>query len=42
MMIPRRGHWYAVELPIPILVAAVPLMLGLLLTALSIVHELLP
>jgi hypothetical protein len=41
MMIPRRGHWHAVELPVPILFAAVPLMLGLLLTGLSIVHELL-
>ncbi len=42
MIIPRSGHWYTVELPIPILFAAVPLMLGLLLTGLSIVHELLP
>jgi hypothetical protein len=31
MIIPRRGHWYAVGLPAPILLALVPLIAVLFL-----------
>jgi|HubBroStandDraft_6_1064221.scaffolds.fasta_scaffold09884_4 hypothetical protein len=26
MMIQRNGHWYAIELPVPMLIALVPLL----------------
>ena len=40
MIIPRRGHWYAVELPVPMLIALVPLMAVLFLEALSALRDL--
>ncbi|HEX4073026.1 MAG TPA: hypothetical protein VHX68_17735 [Planctomycetaceae bacterium] len=40
MIIPRGGHWYAVELPVPMLIALVPLIAMLLLGALSVLREL--
>ncbi len=39
MIIPRCGHWYAVELPVPILIALVPLIAMLFLGALSALRE---
>jgi hypothetical protein len=40
MIIPRRGHWYAVELPAPILIALVPLIAMLFLGAVPALGEL--
>jgi hypothetical protein len=35
MMIRRKGHWYAVELPVAILIALVPMLFVLIVAALS-------
>jgi hypothetical protein len=40
MIIPRRAHWYAVELPVPMLIALVPVIAVLFLGSLSALREL--
>ncbi len=39
MISPRRCHWYAVTLPVPMLIALVPLIAMLFLGALSASRE---
>ncbi len=35
MIIHRRGHWYAIELPVPILAVLLPIVLVLVFASLS-------